>query len=647
MAVHWTISFKSFLGSDMVLSIYDDSYTGDPVALQGAATPFETQEDDSADPYEPIRSQSGYVRFIAESASILSAIKPTGITDRPVVLTKGIAVVWMGFLSGEQYDQPWDTTPYEVELPVVSVMEAMKGIYFTQQKGFNSLFTVIQTVNSYLPEDIEIVAPDNIPIKDVLLMNDNWQTYLSYGERESRSTTDVFETKSLYDIVENWCKYFGMSLHEYGISFVCTTHDASGYTEYLMDGYTQEASFSATGLASLTICGANNSLSYSNAYRRVSGTFKTNHTRNENILGFDEFLKSFRVHASLDLATVFSGNGEVKCYNNGTEGAVNVDLSRTQLNVSGGQINRRCDNDWTDPNAWFGADWSDTFSVVSISGHAKAPALKFYCPNYITIAADETAIININANVKQGDYSPGEDGITKLHCKVRVGNYWLHSEHPTGSTITMLSWVTTETECWLPVENGQLTTNYLIQFPSRMAVYMQSTGGVLLSPPDGIKGTAASVYIELLANAEDAEEYGGYSGIIYNISGFSISVIHCNNDNSKISPSLESNTLMRTLTNIHGDEYDFECDITTRRGIEYGPGVALNSSKEYQTVRYDETGIVRRAAVYNQNGEIIRVDVRRSLQPNNTVRYDGETYAILSQSINWRDDVNTMNILKI
>lgn len=647
MAVHWTISFKSFIGADRVISIYDSSFSGTAVALMGAADPFTIQEDDDDDVYLPIRTQTGYIKFIAESATILQQMLPASVTDRPVVLSEGNTILWVGFLTGEEYDQPWESTPYEVEVPVVSVMEAMKGVWFTQQSGWNSLFTLLQTVNSYCPVTMEVTASTDTPIKDVFVVNTNWQKYLTPAERIEHGTNDVYETQSLYHCIEEWCKYFGFSLFEYGTRFVLAIPNGDNYEDYDFNGGSQTSQWGDDSIDSLTICKASNKMSYALAYKRIKAYFATGQKNGTDILKFDAFLNTFSAYSSLDLATIFYGNSDVQCYHDGIEGEVNVDLSRTQLSISGGQISRRCDDNWYEPNAWLGSSWSDTFVVCSLKGNQQQSALKFNIPTNICIAANETAILNIRANVKQGDYAPGEDGIKKLYCKLRVGSYWLHAEHPVGSTITMLSWSSTEQVAWLPVEDGALTTNYLLQFPSRLAVYIPDVGGVIISPPSGIEGTNASVYFELVANAESNDEYGEYTGIIYNISGLSMSIVHCDNDNRSVASSMYENAVIRNLSNVQGNDYEIECEITTKRGPQYGSGLTVDNNREYVTTEYDRLGVERRALLLNRPREVIRVGVRNLVLPIDTVTYGTNRYAILSQKMNWCDDVNELEILKI
>ena len=135
MAIRWKIRFKSLLGTDYVAEIYDNDFSGTATELTGGSQPFVTRELDDEDIYTPIRTQSGYLRFIVENATIVSQIQPIKATDRPVVLKEGNAVVWVGFLRPEQYSQPWEPAPYEIELPLMSVMEAMQGVEFTQSEG--------------------------------------------------------------------------------------------------------------------------------------------------------------------------------------------------------------------------------------------------------------------------------------------------------------------------------------------------------------------------------------------------------------------------------------------------------------------------------------------------------------------------------
>ena len=49
----------------------------------------------------------------------------------------------------------------------------------------------------------------------------------------------------------------------------------------------------------------------------------------------------------------------------------------------------------------------------------------------------------------------------------------------------------------------------------------------------------------------------------------------------------------------------------------------------------------------NKSREIITVQVRKNVQPIDSVTYNSHTYAILSQSIDWRNDANEIRIINL
>ena len=49
-AIHWTLTFKSLNNTDCTVNIYDNDYSGNPVALTGAANPFFFEEIEDDDP---------------------------------------------------------------------------------------------------------------------------------------------------------------------------------------------------------------------------------------------------------------------------------------------------------------------------------------------------------------------------------------------------------------------------------------------------------------------------------------------------------------------------------------------------------------------------------------------------------------------
>ena len=655
MAIRWKIRFMSLLGTSYEADIYDSSYTGTATELTGGAQPFVTRELDDEDLYTPIRTQSGYLRFIVENASIVSQIQPVKATDRPVILKSGNNVVWVGFLRPEQYSQPWMATPYEIELPLMSVMEAMQGVEFTQSEGYVSFFSMVQTVSSYLPIDIYITAPSETPVKDVFVQNNNFREFLTIAERAERDTQNIYECVSIYEVIEAFCKYFGFSLHEYAGSFFCvatTADDSLHYLDIEPNGNTRESQWGSNTLQWMTICGADNLLDYSKVYRRIKGEFDTNKDKMEKVFDIDEFFKQFSVQGAYPTTAprnlLFYGNAEIQPYKNGVQKTEWI--SDSTLSDSGGQIIRKPDARLNAVER-AGATWNDEFFVKSVKTKASTPesAIKFNIPNYIYLNSGEYAALNIDGSVLPWfDVTQGEGFIKKLHCKVRIGNYWLRVVEQSGY-LPRYEWTTTESACYLMVdESGNLTAygaQYTLDY--RAEAEMDHISGFAIDMPSGLSAGYYSVYFELLANAEPTADFGDYSSIVYLISGLTIRVLRGTNSVSQPTAEFDKNTVIRKTNGLYADDYTIGCTITSKRGVQYGAGVVLDENHAYVSTKYDTLGVERRAAVMNKSREIISVKVRKNIQPIDYVTNNQVRYAVISQSIDWRDDTNEIRIINL
>jgi hypothetical protein len=128
--------------------IYEQT-TGTVVTLTGAANPFETRENDDGNIFTPIRSQTGHLRVIDETAdgSLMETLMPTNNTQKLVCLYTGTwnsdfttftdgELKWRGFLCAEAFTQPWDNQKKMVEFPVKSILAAFEDIQIPE--GFAS-----------------------------------------------------------------------------------------------------------------------------------------------------------------------------------------------------------------------------------------------------------------------------------------------------------------------------------------------------------------------------------------------------------------------------------------------------------------------------------------------------------------------------
>ena len=138
MRIKWQVKFKTLRGGrTLTVSIYDLTYTGEPILLKGGEEPFVTEESSDDDPFTPIRTQTGHLRIVDDGYAAdgttpfdWKAFVPQTDHSRPVVLTDDDGnVLWQGFMQAQDFSGELYGNPQEREFPVhcaVSVMSSQQ-----------------------------------------------------------------------------------------------------------------------------------------------------------------------------------------------------------------------------------------------------------------------------------------------------------------------------------------------------------------------------------------------------------------------------------------------------------------------------------------------------------------------------------------
>lgn len=231
--IRWQIPFVSLQGVQYRIDIYDEG-TFTPVQLAGGPTPFVTVEDASDDFFAPVRSQTGTIQVctaIPGGGTItLNDLLPANNIARPVVLASisgsTTTIEWQGFLSCEAYSQDYTAVPQILDIPVISVLEAMKSMelssyWFDQVSGetisafISDIFT--QVVNEAY---FQLTAVYSQAANDILSKYIFASQYFTYETNESTGNiTYIHTAASLYEIFEDICRFMGWCLREVGSTF--------------------------------------------------------------------------------------------------------------------------------------------------------------------------------------------------------------------------------------------------------------------------------------------------------------------------------------------------------------------------------------------------------------------------------------------
>ena len=254
--VRWQIPFVSRLGTAYRVDIYDEqdgSWSG-VTQLLGGTSPFTTDEDDSDDYFEPIRPQTGTIEVCTLMPDgnyiTLDDILPANNIARPVRLVSisgsTETIEWQGFLSCEAYDQDYTSIPQIIQLPVISVLEAMASVEVDQTKlsGLNNVGTTIQKLLEIFIDKAGISYFSQYYIPTAARGRNILSKYIDatvlFEQKEynnENSTTYIVSGMSIKDCLARIATYMGWCCREVsGSLYFFAAGETSGYSRHYRQG---------------------------------------------------------------------------------------------------------------------------------------------------------------------------------------------------------------------------------------------------------------------------------------------------------------------------------------------------------------------------------------------------------------------------
>ena len=227
-----TITWINDDGKTCVLTIEDERNT--TTALTPAAEPFTTSIQESDDLFTPIRTGNGYIRVVVDSVDDIAYLVGAAPLHRAVYLTVGSTQRWKGFLACESFTQSWDKGPIEIELPVISPLEAAKGFYPSAalaDLGYINIAQFLYNLSTSIGASFTSGSAWSRFYFPVL--SETPATLKYYFDRKNYATAIDKNTKhevaSYYEILEDICKLFGWQAIEYEYELVFMAADVKKY----------------------------------------------------------------------------------------------------------------------------------------------------------------------------------------------------------------------------------------------------------------------------------------------------------------------------------------------------------------------------------------------------------------------------------
>ena len=239
--IFWKIPFKSLRsGTLYTVNIYKDGTlpSGYPLTLKGGAQPFVTEEDSDDDMFAPIRTQTGYLRFVDDGKATNANneevtfnwkdLIPATDTARPVTLTHqsgGSTIVdWQGFMQAQDFGNTLYGNPQEREFPIQCVLSVTQGtdINYQQTHIQNFAYLLKQIVDSIpsAQRPTSFMIQGGADAQQWLLKQIDWQNFVS--EDGDGNLTARY---SMYDCLEDMCRFWGWTARTKGSTLYLTMAD--------------------------------------------------------------------------------------------------------------------------------------------------------------------------------------------------------------------------------------------------------------------------------------------------------------------------------------------------------------------------------------------------------------------------------------
>ena len=264
MAIHWQVKFKSLRAKELfTVNIYDADYTGStPVQLKGGERPFVTQEDDDDDMFQPVRTQSGYLRIVDDGcdadgnslgANWWRTFIPATDVSRPVTLTDSDDNVrWMGFMQAQNFGSKLYMNKQEREFPVQCPLSVLsKAEMLSANTNIKNFAYLLQDIITSIPEE---ARPTNYVFQGGtyayywLLNRIDWQNFVEISE------TNTFKAKyNYFELLEEICKYWGWTARVCRDTIFFTCMDDTTETTYFSLTETTLAQMASDTLGSITV----------------------------------------------------------------------------------------------------------------------------------------------------------------------------------------------------------------------------------------------------------------------------------------------------------------------------------------------------------------------------------------------------------
>lgn len=633
--VKWRMRFMAFDNvTQYTVSIYTEDTVSSVTELTPAAIPFETQEDNDDNAFIPVRTSTGYLRFVVTDQSIINEIMCTKVDGRYVTLTKQVSgqsvIVWHGYMQTESFNCDWTATPYVVEFPIVSALGLLENMEYTPVKEYMPIGYIIQrALNNNYMDFTKFYTPYRNETHDFLTyLNDftfqkeehsDWINHLGYNA----DTPFPSEKRTCLSVISDICQYFGWSLYERGTELYFVSVNGTTTYEYGLFS-------SITQVGGLTIDGTVTASAQS-----LPNVRSTDNDR-EFLKGYGYFEISEKVEAPADPVN-FNINEAAPPSDSYVINGIDPRCFYVPYgDVASGDIKAYEDKTGNIPNGtnYYGCQLAKAAAYTSDDWGSMQKDRDNFKPCVILRRGPEERVARFESvrNISMRTFSRGV--ILSATIKRWNGSEWVNVEANNGIKYS-LYW---GDYCWDEQRNtwlNQGTAKNIFATEANVNIYLSTYWATYINYYGKVK-------VHIYASATD----GNVSNDTFLIEDISLSAAYPNQSPLRSDIDYTQN-LFRKTSGMGGIEV-FTQENTLCSALDdnqESDAMLMKSDLEAYTVQPEVETVNRMQAMYGQPCEQVNVDVNGvNFTPFNRITYGGKQYFNASCYTNWRDNKTKLQL---
>ena len=687
MAIHWKLIFKPLRQSSTTytVNIYDDAYSGAAIPLIPGAQPFVTEEDSDEDQFTPVRTQSGYLRFIDNgkdangNAFNWQSILPSTDTDRPVTLTdQNDTILWKGFMQAQNFGGELYGNPQEREFPIqcsLSVLNA-KQVSTTEGALHNFAYLLYTCLVTNMPGTAfsSFVIQGGADARNWLLKKFDWNNFLTETEE-----SDAEPRYTYYGILEDMCRFWGWTIRTHRNVVYLTAMDDSAEQTILTLTPTQlnqlatESSTSAgtvSGIAAATALSGDIFASRNNDTYMNRGPHKATVKSEVNEADRVVSVLPVSVEKQLDATgwTWHQVQGEDLVGWFQTQEIASFDAPR----LSGSNYSNYCK---FQRRQVYSTKETDTAQICDMMTFKNLTGSSF---PYISLQTKKAMAFAGGSLILGGTIYTGEritSWTERTLLKMRVGigmtrgtaRWWHMDPTPVGQTSVDKGWSAQGTVRYFyaGVSGGSIKSTAL-PYVTVTGPYVEYYNAIPVPNEAGLYGYLYIDFGDFTSNDVQAESF--------EIADFTVkfsrdtivlpSTIGEVRGREKIEERVSSKDYTSDNQNSTGVEWNADCIFASDNNMKYGYGLLMNADGKFMetapygatltspTNEHPEQHLANRVTAYWQNsrrrlGVELRTDAIAEPTPVKKLTMDGTTFYPIAISHDWRDDVTKLTMLQI